>query len=325
VWLTRTRRAWVPRALTAALVLVPSAWQLVKVHPYELSYYNELIGGPRGAWEPGWFELTYWYDAFNPETLREINAELPPGAEVDFLNEKTNPMTFLELQSLGALRPDVRLGARDPSRRVPYVWLLTQDSKASAFTRLLFAMAPWYESRPRQLDGLRVLTVADPVAVSRANALWLLTDAPDDRPPERPTAPGWVHRYAPFLGRLWGEGLTKIRRLNTNGPMFAWAKSDPYGLRAAARTLAERGEPGGDPAARRLKGVLDRYRFSQPGALALALLRARPEALVEAVDILIRHPDAVRTVLTRYAYTDPADARVGGYLDRDLAPRPAKP
>ena len=35
------------------------------VHPYELSYYNELIGGPRGAWARG-FELTYWYDAFNP-------------------------------------------------------------------------------------------------------------------------------------------------------------------------------------------------------------------------------------------------------------------
>ena len=38
-------------------------------------------------------------------------------------------------------------------------------------------MRPWYAVQPRQLDGLRVATVADPVAVSRAWALQLLTDA----------------------------------------------------------------------------------------------------------------------------------------------------
>ena len=51
-------------AVLALVVLVPAAWQLIRVHPFELSYYNELIGGPRGAWHRG-FELTYWYDAFN--------------------------------------------------------------------------------------------------------------------------------------------------------------------------------------------------------------------------------------------------------------------
>ena len=40
------------RGLVAALVLGSAAWQLVKIHPFELSYYNELIGGPRGAWKP---------------------------------------------------------------------------------------------------------------------------------------------------------------------------------------------------------------------------------------------------------------------------------
>ena len=50
------------------------------------------------------FELSYWYDAFNPPVIRELNARLPHGAEVDFLNQKTNAVTFQELQSLGALR-----------------------------------------------------------------------------------------------------------------------------------------------------------------------------------------------------------------------------
>ena len=44
-------------------MLGSAALALIRIHPYELSYYNELIGGPRGAWERG-FELSYWYDAF---------------------------------------------------------------------------------------------------------------------------------------------------------------------------------------------------------------------------------------------------------------------
>ena len=46
------------------------------------------------------------------------------------------------------------------------------------------------------------------------------------------------------------------------------------------------------------------------------LLEGRPQALVEAVEILIRRPEAVRAVLTRFGYTDPDS--IGGYLDRDL-------
>ena len=42
--------------------------------------------------------------------LAEVGARFPPGAQVQFLNDKTLPMTFLELQSLGELpRPQARL------------------------------------------------------------------------------------------------------------------------------------------------------------------------------------------------------------------------
>ena len=71
-----------------AVVLGSAAFSLVRIHPYELSYYNELIGGPRGAWDRG-FELTYWYDAFTDQVIDDLNRQLPPQAEVDFLNEKT--------------------------------------------------------------------------------------------------------------------------------------------------------------------------------------------------------------------------------------------
>ncbi len=286
----------------AAGVLAPAALSLVLIHPFELSYYNVLIGGPRGAWHRG-FELTYWWDAFNGQTLDELNQRLPPGAEVDFPNDLTNPMTFQELQALGKIRGDLDIGGDVQFHglkydKFGYVWMQTQDSKASAFSRLLFAMRPWYAREPRQLRGLRVATVADPVAVSRAQALELLLDASDPEPKKPP----------------------RINRLMVNQKTLDWARSDPDGFLAAARSVAGRRGAGDDSSARRLVDLLT----SQPSRksnqtrqfLLVRLLNARPEALVEAARILIDHPDAVVRVMTTYGYTDPET--IGGDLDRDL-------
>ena len=130
-------------------------------------------------------------------------------------------MTFQELQTLGMLRGDIELGGDVQFHSLKYdkfgyVWMQTQDSKATAFSRLLFAMRPWYAREPRQLDGLRVATVADPVAVSRAWALELLLDAPDPKPKEPP----------------------KINRLMVNQRTLDWARTDPQELLAAARSVA---------------------------------------------------------------------------------------
>ncbi|HMF37000.1 MAG TPA: 4-amino-4-deoxy-L-arabinose transferase, partial [Isosphaeraceae bacterium] len=302
-----SRRARLPAPIAvsvlAALVLAPAAIELARIHPFELSYYNMLIGGPRGAWHRG-FELTYWCDAFNGRTLDELNQSLPPGAEVDFPNDLTNPMTFQELQTLGALRGDIELGGDVEFHgrkydRLGYVWLQTQDSKATAFTRLLFAMRPWYAREPRQLDGLRVATVADPVAVSRAWALELLLDAPDPKPKETP----------------------KVNRLTLNQKILDWARTDPQGFRAAAHFVAAHHGAGEDKGARRLVDLvtfqLNPKAVETRRFLLDRLLRARPKALVEAAQVLIKDPAAVVHVLTRYGYTDPR--AIGGYLDRNLA------
>ena len=312
--LVRTPRV-LARAVVAGIVLGSAGWQLVKVHPFELSYYNELIGGPRGAWKAG-FELTYWFDAFNDRTLVELNAKFPPRATVDFLNVLATPPTFAELQSLGHLNRDLVLGSGQ-SDQFPFAWLLTQDSKASPLTRLLFAMTPWYARQPRQLDGLRIASVVDPVAVSRAWALQLLADRSGGEPP-RPRAPAWVQRYAPWLRRFWGEGLTLRPTLMVNAPLLEWARTDPDGLRAAARLIAERRPIAGDRDARRFREMLARHDSPdiQDGLFSDRLLTARPQGLVEAVEILIARPDAVRVVLTRYPYTDPAS--IGGFLDQAL-------
>ena len=164
-------------------------------------------------------------------------------------------------------------------------------------------MRPWYAVQPRQLDGLRVATVADPVAVSRAWASELLTDAAEPGPPKSPP----------------GAGLTRVP------PPEAQRGDLPVGavrtLPASARRLRAiaAGDPDpDDPAVQRLLTIL--RRFDQPkapgGRFSERVLKGRPQAVVEAVEILIRRPDAVRAVLTRFGYTDPAT--IGGYLDRDL-------
>jgi 4-amino-4-deoxy-L-arabinose transferase-like glycosyltransferase len=320
---------WLRLALGGA-VLVSSAVALIRVHPYELSYYNELIGGPRRAWEKG-FELSYWYDAFTNSVLDDLNHRFPPGAEVDFLNNQTESAApvFQDQKTLGLIRKDIVLGR--PGVAFPYVWLLTQDSKATAFTRLLFGMTPWYASQPRQLGGARVASVCDPVAASRAWALFVLLDAGDTSPPVPFASPPWVRRYVPWLGRLWGDGLlsevttsgqlrARVHRLAVNRAVLSWSERDPEGLLAAARHLAEKRPMTGHEGARRLYALItdegnpkgEKIRRDLVGQL----LAARPGALVEAIRILNAHRDEVVAIMTRYGYTDPD--RLGGYLDRDL-------
>ena len=117
--LVRPRANWV-RVLLAAIVLVPAAIQLTLIHPYELSYYNEFIKGPAHAWKKHGCELTYWYDAFTPRVIEEINSKLPKGASINFANGESSPLDlFPTLQQLGASRRrqsiKIRLGRRGAS------------------------------------------------------------------------------------------------------------------------------------------------------------------------------------------------------------------
>jgi hypothetical protein len=306
-------------ALTAT-ILGSAAVALARIHPYELSYYNELIGGPRGAWKRG-FELTYWYDAFNDNVIADLNRRFPLHARVEFLNFKSDPYTFRALQSLGALRSDLDLNSQDDDA-FPFAWLLTQDSKASTLTRLMFAMRPWYAREPRQLDGARVASAIDPVTVSRAWALVSLLEAPDRTARERPSAPLWIRQNAPWLARFWGDGLERAGRPTVNQDVLDWSRADPQGLLSAARLVAANRAREDDKDAQKLLDLMTTETNLKPDAplvkhyFAERLRQARPEALVEAVEILNAHRDEVVQVMTCYGYTDPP--AIGGYLDRDL-------
>lgn len=66
-------------ALGAAM-LTPAARDTLGSHPYELSFYNSLVGGTKGAISKG-FEGTYWGDTLMGLTPF-INSKVPDGARI---------------------------------------------------------------------------------------------------------------------------------------------------------------------------------------------------------------------------------------------------
>ncbi len=336
-WFSRSERArLIVRSVLSVVVLAPAVYAIVRIHPYELSYYSELIGGPRGAWEKG-FEISYWYEAFDDRVLGELNEILPDGITIDTLNEATRPPTFPTLQELGVIKGSLQLDwyhtnrfpvayMRKPvihqgvARRTEWwLWMLAHDSKATALTRVAYVMTPIYELRPRQLDGIRLISVLSPPTVARTWALQLIADSPSDPTyRETPQAPAWARPH-PWLARFWGDGLLRMRPLGVNEPLFAWARSNPASLRLAAQRLAfppAGAEP--DLEAERLRFIITHSGTADRLTGLDTMLSANPQALIDAIEIVITRGGDVRKILTHAGYLDPS--QIGGPLDRDLPP-----
>ena len=100
-------------------------------HPFQLSFYNRLVGGVRGAYERG-LEMTYFMEALTPSFLRELNEKLPQRAVV---NASIGNSVLAFYQKSGTLRPDIRLtGNKNPDY---YVLLNRQSALGSRERQLL--------------------------------------------------------------------------------------------------------------------------------------------------------------------------------------------
>jgi hypothetical protein len=77
-WQLLPRRRWVGLFLTAAIVL-PGIWAIARLHPYEYGYFNELVGGVRGAYKR--FIPDYWCTSLR-EAMEYVNAHAPPSAGI---------------------------------------------------------------------------------------------------------------------------------------------------------------------------------------------------------------------------------------------------
>lgn len=312
-----TRNLRSPRAprfvypLLYLAVIGPAAIALIRIHPYELSYYNEVVGGPAGAWRKG-FEISYWYDAFNPVFLSELNRELPPGAAITPPNTYSEVPTFSELQTLGMLRSDLRIGDTRADQ-FPHKWLLTHDSKADGYSKLLFTLRPRYALKPPPFKGLPIASVADPSQAALAWALELLADRKPGGKPRisQGQAPDWISRVFPPAARLWGDGIVRPPAPRPNEEILRWARTDGPGLIRAAEILASSTDPQTaaekDPEAFRLLRAIDSS-FGRDSLLYL--LQFNPSALPLAARLLAEQPDAFRAILTKPGYSDPSILRL---------------
>jgi hypothetical protein len=83
--LFRTDRRQTSSLVTALVLLalfVPAAGAVVRSHPYQLSYFNLLIGGIQGAAEKG-LEVTNLKEVLNEEALEDLTSLIPDDAILD--------------------------------------------------------------------------------------------------------------------------------------------------------------------------------------------------------------------------------------------------
>ena len=95
-WEHRHSKA-VQLALSAGiLVLAASAMVTFRMHPYQLSYYNSIVGGLRGAERLG-LETTYWGDALTPVFLQQVAEAVPRDSSIAFYPCGSNARRLYEM------------------------------------------------------------------------------------------------------------------------------------------------------------------------------------------------------------------------------------
>ena len=91
-------------ALAGLILAAGVCLPLIRVYPFGLEYYNELIGGVSGAREAG-METTYWWTVLNEDSMASVSKELPANATIRFYPMRD---TLWKLyQELGFLRTDI--------------------------------------------------------------------------------------------------------------------------------------------------------------------------------------------------------------------------
>jgi hypothetical protein len=143
------RRPLLPQAATT-LLLIPGVVGIVRLHPYEYVYYNDLVGGVRGAY--GEYELDYWCTAYR-ETMEFVNETAPPGSGIavwgpistaaPFFREDLVLVKIPSRPAQGELEAYAAIGCSwatiDPAffPEAPLLWTLERDGVPLAVVKLL--------------------------------------------------------------------------------------------------------------------------------------------------------------------------------------------
>jgi hypothetical protein len=140
--------------LAQALVVIALGfgviYPLIKIYPYGLEYYNELVKGPAGARRRG-LETTYWWTVVNDDALARIDRALPPGASLLCWPAPAKIGEFYE--EIGLLRKDVRITYE---KNFDYLLVLSRptDNFQPTFAYLHVAPAQLKAIASDELDGV---------------------------------------------------------------------------------------------------------------------------------------------------------------------------
>ena len=69
-------------SLITLITLMSLTWNIVSYHPYQITYFNELVGGVKGAF--GKYDLDYWGTS-QKAAVEWINKEAPPNSKVNII------------------------------------------------------------------------------------------------------------------------------------------------------------------------------------------------------------------------------------------------
>ncbi len=106
-------------ALLGAALLLPGVRALANLHPYQLAYYNRLVGGTPGAAKHG-FETIYWGQVFQ-EAPPFFNQAPEPQPKVLVIPQGCISLLTVQQQA-GLLNPSVRfIGDEQKAADVDYV------------------------------------------------------------------------------------------------------------------------------------------------------------------------------------------------------------
>ncbi len=112
------------------------AINITVIHPYELSYYNILVGGIKGANKLG-LETTYLQEVITPSFLASLNTELPQNAR---LNASFSNFMMEIYQKNGMLRRDIKIV---DSINCDFYMLLNRQGLFNDFERWLITHTPY--------------------------------------------------------------------------------------------------------------------------------------------------------------------------------------
>jgi hypothetical protein len=90
-WALRLLQRPIARLLLLLLILLPGLYANITLYPYQYVYYNELVGGVRGAYRV--FEMDYWRLAFR-EAQAYLNRTAKGNANIFVGDSKPSAQTF---------------------------------------------------------------------------------------------------------------------------------------------------------------------------------------------------------------------------------------